>query len=59
MCSLGGLDDQLILEMKLVMDNLELKLGQGDVNILREKSHHFGHQVFEVVEPMESDSLNL
>jgi hypothetical protein len=57
--SLDGADDLLILETELVTDNLVLTLGQGNVNILGEKIHNFGHQVFEVFEPMEADSHNL
>ncbi len=58
-CSMDGSDDLLILETELVTDNLELMLGQSNVNILGEKIHHFSHQGFEVVEPMEGDSCNL
>jgi len=57
--SLDGSDNLLILKAELVANNLELTFGQGDVNILGEKLHHFGHQVFKVVEPMEGESHNL
>jgi hypothetical protein len=57
--SLDGSDNLLILKAELVANKLELTLSQGDVNILGEKLHHFGHQVFKVVEPMEGESHNL
>ena len=43
MSSLDGSDNLLILKAELVANNLELTFGQGDVNILGEKLHHFGH----------------
>jgi hypothetical protein len=56
---LDGSDDLLILKMKLITSYPELALSQGEVDILREKLHCFGHHEFKIVKSMEGDSCNL
>jgi len=59
MRGLDGSDNLLVLEMELIANDSKLAMGQGDINVLDEERHGFGHQVLEVVKSLEGDSRDL